>query len=319
MPQVLITMPVDDVGLQLLRAQPGWTLDLVQSPTPEEFARRLEQADAVILRYQPLPRATIERAPKLKFVARHGVGYDSVDLDALNERHIPLAITVNANASSVAEHAFALLLAVARRTLASDRSVRNGGWQTGLAMPLLELAGKTALIVGAGRIGRAMAQRLRAFDVEVCVYDPVLPLEAHLPEGLDRVADLDAALARADIVSLHLPLTPHTHHLIDPFACKRGAILINTARGPVVSEARLVEALTDGHLGGAGLDVFEQEPVLAASPLAELPQVVLSPHISALTDAALQRMSSECAHNIIGFFGGQVNRGAVINPQVLPS
>ncbi|MEO7940053.1 MAG: hydroxyacid dehydrogenase [Burkholderiaceae bacterium] len=319
MPQVLITMPVDDVGIQLLRAHPGWTLDLVQSPTPEEFACRLEQADAVILRYQPLQRSAIERAPKLKFVARHGVGYDSVDLDALNERRIPLAITVNANASSVAEHAFSLLLAVARRTLAGDQSVRCGRWQMGVTMPLMELAGKTALVVGAGRIGCAMAQRLHAFDVTVSIYDPELPLDAPLPEGLERVVDLNAALARSDIVSLHLPLTHKTHHLINPLVCKKGAILINTARGPVVSEALLIEALSSGHLGGAGLDVFEQEPLMASSALAELPQVVLSPHIAALTDAALRRMSSECAHNIIDFFGGQVNRGAVINPQVLSS
>lgn len=317
MPQVLITIPIDDVGIQLLRAQTGWTLDLVQSPTPEEFARRLEYADAVILRFQPLTRGAIEGAPKLKFVARHGVGYDSVDLDALNERRIPLAITVNASASSVAEHAFALLLAVARRTLASDRFVRNGRWQTGLPLPLLELAGKTALVVGAGRIGRAMAQRLRAFDVAVCIYDPMLPQDERLPEGFERVVDLSTALARADIVSLHLPLTPQTHHLIDPMACKRGAILINTARGQVVSEARLVEALADGHLGGAGLDVFEHEPAQATSPLANMQQVVLSPHVSALTDAAVRRMSSECAQNIIDFFGGQVNRSAIINKQVL--
>lgn len=311
-------MPVAEVGIAML-AQAGWMLDLVQSPTPEEFAHRLEQADAVILRYQALPQSAIERASRLKLVARHGVGYDSVHVDTLTARRIPLAITVNANASSVAEHAFALLLAVARRTLASDRSVRSGQWQSGLQFPLVELAGKTALVVGAGRIGRAMARRLHAFDMQVLVYDPVLPQGTPLPDGLERVDDLNTALARADVVSLHLPLTPQTHHLVDPLACKPGAILVNTARGPVLNEARLVESLSRRILAGAGLDVFEQEPALANSALAALPQVVLSPHVAALTDAALQRMSSECASNIIDFFSGNVNRDAIVNPQALPS
>ena len=245
------------------------------------------------------------------------VGYDSVDLSALDDRRIPLAITIDANAISVAEHAMSLLLAVAHRTVGFDADARQGRWQTGAGQPMWELAGKKALIVGAGRIGRAMAHRLTAFGMDVCVFDPGLPAAVALPLGWRRSEDLNAALGEADVVSLHLPLGDASYHLIDPLACKRGAVLVNTARGSIVHEGRLCEALQKGHLTGAGLDVFETEPLTTANPLLAFPNVVLSPHISSLTDAGMHRMASECADHVIGFFGLGLSNAAVVNPQVL--
>lgn len=312
MPKVLITMPIADAGLRLLEAG-GHELDLVERPSPEDFRRRLAGADAVILRFQPLSRGDIDAAGQLRFVARHGVGYDAVDVSALSERGIPLAITPGANAIGVAEHTVALLLAVARRIVPHDAGVRAGQWQAALRGPMIELAGKTALIVGAGRIGCATAQRLQAFGMSVWAYDPLLAAAAPLPAGVRRVEHLADALAQADVVSLHLPLTEATRHLVDPLELKRGAIVLNTARGGLLDPARLVAALDAGHLAGAGLDVFDVEPPGAAEPLLRHPDVVLSPHAASLTDASIERMAIECAENILGFFDGHPPRQSIVN------
>lgn len=319
MPHILIAKPIHESGLAKLRTTPGLTLDVLSAPTPEEFNDHLRHADAVILRYQPLRKSQIDAAPRLKIVVRHGVGFDTVDVPALNARRIPLAITIDANALSVAEHAISLLLAVAHRTVAFDADARQGRWQAGATQPMWELAGKKALVVGAGRIGRAMAHHLMALGMDVCVFDPGLPTSAVLPVGLRRSTDLTAALGEADAVSLHLPLSEATYRLVDPLACKRGAILVNTARGSVVHEPRLCEALQNGHLTGAGLDVFEAEPLTASNPLRVFPNVVLSPHIASLTDAGMQRMAIECADHVTNFFGAGITRGAVVNPQILDS
>jgi D-3-phosphoglycerate dehydrogenase len=316
-PHILIAKPIHESGLAKLRATPGLTLEVLSAPSPEEFDAHLRNADAVILRYQPLRQSQIDAAPQLKLVVRHGVGYDTVDLPALDARRIPLAITIDANAVSVAEHAMSLLLAVAHRTTAFDADARQGKWQAGAAQPMWELAGKKALVVGAGRIGRAMAHRLLAFGMDVCVFDPGLPAAAALPSGSRRAENLAAALAEADVVSLHLPLSEATYRLIDPLACKRGAVLVNTARGPLIDEGRLCEALQNGHLSGAGLDVFEEEPLRTSNPLLAFPNVMLSPHISSLTDAGMQRMGCECADHVISFFGLGISHAALVNPQVL--
>ncbi len=209
--------------------------------------------------------------------------------------------------------ALALLLAVARRVIGHDAGVRAGQWQAALRGPMFELAGKTALIVGAGRIGRATAQRLRAFDMRVLAYDPFLPADAALPQGIEIRTDLAAALAEADVVSLHLPLTDATRGLIDPLALKRGAIVVNTARGGLLDPTRLLAALESGHLTGAGLDVFDPEPPGAADALLRRPEVVLSPHAASLTDASIERMATECATNIIDFFEGRPPRDSIVN------
>lgn len=305
-------MPIATAGLRLLEAS-GHELDLVERPSPTEFRSRLAQADAVVLRFQSLSRDDIEAAERLHFVSRHGVGYDAVDVAALSARGIPLAITPGANAIGVAEHTLALLLAVARRILPQDAGVRAGQWQSAMRGAMFELAGKTALIVGAGRIGRATAERMKAFGMQVFAYDPLLPPEAALPEGVQRVVDLNAALQSVDVVSLHLPLTESTRHLVDPLSIKRGAILLNTSRGGLLDGTRLLQALQEDHLTGAGLDVFETEPPNVADPLLQHPNVVLSPHAASLTDASIERMGVECASNIADFFAGRPPRGSIVN------
>ncbi|MBB5216147.1 hydroxyacid dehydrogenase [Parapusillimonas granuli] len=317
MPHILVSKKIADPGIALLRAREGFTVDVLENPGPGDFTGRLADADGVILFFQPLRAADIAGAPKLKVVSRHGVGYDSVDVAELDKRGIPLTITAGANAVAVAEHALSLLLAVARRSVSFDKDVRAGLWSRNASVPIFELYEKRALIVGAGRIGKAVAQRLRAFGMHVAAYDPALPAGSAVGDGIERVPDLDEALARADVVSLHMPLTPDTRNSIDPRRMKQGAILINTARGGVIDEGGLIDALKSGHILGAGLDVFETEPLAADHPLCRVDNVVLSPHISALTDGGLRRMSLEAAQNVIDCFDGTLDPGMVVNKQVL--
>lgn len=317
MPHILISKRIAHHGIELLERQRGYTIDALDEPSDALFTERLAQADAVILFFQPLTRAHIVAAPRLRVVSRHGVGYDAVDVQALNERAIPLTITPGANATAVAEHAISLLFAAARRAVRYDREVRQGLWSRHSGTPMLELSGKRALIVGAGRIGQATAQRLLAFDVEVNVYDPLLPSDQALDHRFHRVHDLPAALAVSDFVSLHMPLTDETRKSIDARRMKQGAILVNTSRGGVVDEEALVAALASGHLAGAGLDVYEHEPPAANHPLLALDNVVLSPHVSSLTDGGLRRMSLEAAQNVIDYFSGGLRPAALVNKEAM--
>jgi D-3-phosphoglycerate dehydrogenase len=316
MPHLLIAKTVHEEGLRLLRGREDWTFTCLDDASDEEFAAHLPLADAVVLRYRSLGRAHVEQAPRLRCVSRHGVGYDSVDTAALRERDIALAITPKANASAVAEHAMALLLAVARRIPQCHASVAAGEWVRGIgAQPFFELEGKQALIVGAGRIGRAMATRLQGFGMAVRCFDPFLAPDAPLPAGCERAPELAAALAEADVVSLHVPATPTTMGLVDPLACKRGAILVNTARGGVVDMQRLHLALLTGHLYGAGTDVFDTEPVPAGHPMLTEPALVATPHVASLSDGALRRMAQESIQNVLDFFDGTLDAGAAVDLQ----
>ncbi|RKJ99594.1 NAD(P)-dependent oxidoreductase [Alicycliphilus denitrificans] len=314
MPHLLIARTVHEDGLQLLRERSDWTFTCLDDAADPEFAEHLPHADAVVLRYRSLGRAHVERAPRLRCISRHGVGYDSVDTQALRERGITLTITPDANASAVAEHAMALLLSVARRIPQCHASVAAGLWAQGIGpQPFFELEGKRALVVGAGRIGRAMAVRLQGFGMAVEFFDPFLPAGATLPAGCSRAEALEPALARADVVSLHVPATQATRGLVDPLACRRGAILINTARGGVVDADRLLAALRTGHLYGAGTDVFDTEPVPAGHPLLAEPALVATPHAASLSDGALRRMARESVQNVLDFFDGRLRAAAVVD------
>ncbi len=317
MPHILISKRISHYGVELLQSQPGYTIDVLDDASDAIFTASLARADAVILFFQPLNSVHIAAAPKLRVVSRHGVGYDAVDVQALNERAIPLTITPGANTTAVAEHAISLLFAAARRSVRYDRDVRQGAWSKNLGPPMLELSGKQALVVGAGRIGLATAQRLLAFDMTVSVYDPMLPHDQDMATGLKRVHDLQSALAEADFVTLHMPLTDETHKSIDPRRMKQGAILVNTSRGGVVDEEALVAALQSGHLAGAGLDVFEKEPLAVDHPLLACDNAVLSPHMAALTDGGLRRMSLEAAQNVIDYFNGNLKPSVVVNKKAL--
>lgn len=320
MPHVVCLRPLHPEALDRLRRHPGVTVEVLEEVTPETLAGALPRAEALTVRATRIDRSVLAMAPRLRIVARHGVGYDAVDVPALTERGIVLTVTPDANAVSVAEHAMMLMLAVARRVKDYDARLRALQWGAQPDLPCFDLAGRTVLVVGFGRIGGRVARLCHAFGMRVLVRDPFVPQNAIKGAGFTPVRDLHAALAEADIVTLHCPSNEENRGMVGGeflAAMKRGAVLINTARGTLVQEDRLVAALRSGHLAAAGLDVFWEEPVASRIPLLDLPNVVLTPHSAAATEEGMRRMSLSCAESVIACFEGRLDPDVVINQEVL--
>jgi D-3-phosphoglycerate dehydrogenase len=262
----------------------------------------------------------IEAAPQLKVISRHGVGYDNVDMAAMNARRIPMALAVSSNRVAVAEHAFLMLLELLKHGRAFDRAVRADDWGSRFRLIPLELAGRTLLIVGFGRIGREVAVRACAFGMRVLVSDPFVPAATIRAAGCEPVPELTAALAQADAVGLHLPLSAETRGLIGVEqlrAMRRHAVLINTARGGLVDETALCTALREGWIAAAGLDVLAEEPPPRDHPLFEAPNLLLSPHVAGMTLEAIIRMATESVRNALAGLDGTLDPAFLANPQVL--
>lgn len=280
---------------------PGAALRVLEAAglEAEVGALELDGCDALLcLLTDRIDDALLAAAPRLRIVANMAVGTDNVDLAAARARNVAVSNTPDVITDATADLTWALLLATARRLAWGDRYVRGGGftgWHPELGIGA-DVTGRTLGIVGPGRIGRAVAERARGFRMEVL-------LHGRSSTGLP----LDELLERSDFVSLHLPLSPETRHLIGERELRRmrpHAILVNTARGPIVDEAALVRALREGWIAGAGLDVFEREPALAPG-LAELPQVVLAPHVGSATTATRDRMAELAAESIVAALAGK--------------
>jgi D-3-phosphoglycerate dehydrogenase len=311
-PRVLVAGKIHPAGLDLLHRARGVTVDYVEDVAPAAFLSRIADADALVLRTQPLTAAIIAGAPRLRIVCRHGVGTDAVDIPALDARGIPLAVVGDVNAATVAEHAMMLILAATHRLLRYDASVRSGNWTYRDRLEAREIAGKRLLIVGLGRIGSRLARLASAFEMSVHGYDPFRP--GPLPDGIVRAADLTAALEAADVVSLHVPRTATPLIGAAELArMKPGAVLVSTARGGVVDEGALVDALCSGRLGAAGIDVFEEEPPAPGHPLLGFDNVVLTPHSAGITSECAERMARVSAQNVLDFFAGRLDPALVVN------
>src|ERR1700729_3135683 len=259
-------------------------------------------------------------AKDMKVVTRIGVGYDAVDVPALSRRKIPLLVAGSANSPSVAEQALFMMLTLAKRAVEMHALVKDGKRSTRLGKLPYDLFGKTVLIIGFGRIGTRTAKRCLAMEMNVVVYDPYLPAAEIRNAGYEAVADLDAALPRADFVSIHCPKTPETIGLFNAARLKRmkpQAYLIYTARGGIIEEAALYDGLTSGQLARAGFDVFAQEPPPVPNPLFDLPNVIIAPHVAGVTWEAVDRMSEQTARNILSALDGAPIRQNVINQDVL--
>ncbi len=262
----------------------------------------------------------LEAAKAMQVVTRIGVGYDAVDVPALSRRKIPLMVAGTANSPSVAEQALFMMLTLAKRAVEMHALVKEGNWSSRLGKLPYDLFGKTVLIVGFGRIGTRTAKRCLAMEMNVMVYDPYKSAAEIKAAGCEPVADLDAALPRADFVSLHCPKTPETVGMFNAARLKRmkaTAYLINTARGGIIDEPALYDALVAGNLAGAGLDVFEQEPPPVGHSLLELSNVIVAPHVAGVTREAVDRMSVQTARNILSALDGEPIRQNVINQDVL--
>jgi len=308
-------------GVALLRDRDD--IETVEYSAPiaqAELLPLLGDCSGIALGVTPFRMDELAAAPALEVVARIGVGYDAVDVGALSARRVPLMVAGTANSVSVAEQAFHLMIALAKRHGGLDRAVREGRWRERIDGMPVELAGKTVLIIGFGRIGGRLAKRCMAFDMNVQVFDPYVDTAAIRGAGCEPVADLDAALPHADFVSIHCPKTPETVALFNEarFArMKRTAFIVNTARGGIIDEPALYAALTSGEVAAAGLDVFEQEPIQADNPLLTLDNVITSPHMAGVTTEAVAAMAVVTAQNILSVLDGRPNRDNVINKEVL--
>ncbi|GAC1466747.1 MAG: hydroxyacid dehydrogenase [Isosphaeraceae bacterium] len=282
-----------------------------------ELIEALPGADALLAGGDPVTARMIEAAPRLRAIARAGVGYESVDLATATSREIAVAITPGANHESVAEQTLALILALTRDILGNDRVVRGGGWER---RPVRPLRGTTLGVVGFGRIGRSVAARALALGMKVLAFDRNRDQQRARGPEFPRV-ELDELLGASDVVSLHLPLSTETRGLFDRRAFARmrpGSYLINTARGGLVVEDDLFESLASGHLAGAGLDVLVEEPPSRDNRLLSLPNVVFSPHIAGVDTTALEDMAEQAARVMIDLYQGLWPEGCVINQELRP-
>jgi len=320
-PHLLVAGKLHPAGVALLQRlhSDGYSYDYVEEVSEASYAPLIDRADALVIRTQPLSAPTVARAGRLKVVSRHGVGYDSVDLAALDARGIALTILGDVNSISVAEHAIMLLLAAAKRARKADSAVRGEGqWDWRNKLEQQEISGKRLLILGYGRSGRYLARMATGFGMEIMAFDPYLE-KVGWPKGeVQPVSDLGAALGWADYISVHVPKSDKPMIGAEEIALmKRGVILVNTARGGVVCETALAEALESGQIGAAGLDVFEDEPPRPASRLLAYDSVVLSPHIAGLTAECSERMAVGAIANAIDYLNGSIDPALVVNGRTL--
>jgi D-3-phosphoglycerate dehydrogenase len=307
--------------MALLEAHHDVTIRALNRPSARELAAAMPGVHAALIGSEVVDEALLAAAPDLRIAARHGVGYDAVDVAACTRRGVVVSITAGGNDLSVAEHALMLLLAVARRTVEMDAATRAGCWLPRDGRPMAELAGRTILVVGYGRIGARVARLCAAFGMHVMVRDPAFPVPRIAADGFTPVTDVAAVLPQIDVLTLHCPLSEDTRRMVNREMLglmKPTAWLINTARGPLVDEAALTDALSSGRLEAAGLDVLLHEPPDPTNPLLKLPNVVLSPHNAAAPQECQAKMSIRAAKNMLEFFDGALDASYVINPEILP-
>ena len=304
----------------LLDERPDVDVTTLVEPTEQELADAIPGFDGLVIRTTRFGAAACAKADKWKVISRHGVGYDNIDVAAATAHGLPVAVVGEANSNAVCEHAFMLMLATVKDALPLDNAVRTQDYSRRNAMTAGEVSGKTILIVGFGRIGTRMARRCAAFDMKVIVADPYVPRRVIQGHGYEYVEDFRDALDRADILTMHRP----GNHDGSPVMTgqefsrmRKGAVLINTARGTLLDEDALYQALSNGPLAAAGLDVTRDEPPAADLPLLQLDNILLSPHIAGVTREAFQAMGLQAVQNCLDAFDGKLDDYYLINPEVM--
>ena len=314
--KVLIADAINEKGIENLKEVAEVVVDT--SITPEELANTIHEYDGIVVRSRTkLTADIIKKADNMKIIARAGVGVDNIDLNAATEKGIMVVNSPESTSITVAEHTMGLLLTMARKLSIADKSVKEGKWEKKKFMGV-ELRNKTLGVIGMGRIGSQVVNRCKAFEMDAMAYDPYLPEEVAKQMGV-KLTDLDTVLKNADFITIHVPLTPETKHLIstEQFEImKDSAFITNCARGGIIDEDALYDALTNNKIGGAALDVYEEEPPAEDSKLFELDNIVLTPHIAASTKEAQRDAAIIVADEIIDLFKGGTPKNVLNMPRI---
>ena len=308
---------IHEKGLELLDKNKKFQYEIIEDISKENLIKELPKFDGVTLRVAKLGSEILSNCKKLKVISRHGVGYDNVDLKYLKSNNIKLLITATANAVSVAEHVMYMILTLSKGITQYDQMVRSGQFRNAANKLLtFELLNKEILIMGFGRIGKILIKRCLGFDMKVNVYDPFVEKKYVEEQGGNKIEDLDLFLKTADYLSIHMPLNDKTRNLINLNklkTMKKNVIIINTARGGIINEKDLDEAVKNNIIFGAGLDVFVNEPIENDSPLLKNKKILLSPHSATFTQECTIRMGIQTVQNLIDFFENKLQKNMIVN------
>ena len=310
---------MNEKGINLLKNNNKFTYEIITDLSKKNLISKISKFDGITLRRGKIDADIIDKASKLKVIARHGVGYDNVDITALKKKDIKLLVTHNTTSTSPAEHAMFMIINIYKGRDMFDKIVKEGNFHKALYMKFeenFELFNKKILIVGFGRIGKKLIKKCLGFDMKVFVYDPFVDIDIITSLGGKIVKNLDEGLRECDVVSLSLPYNENTKNLINYekiSMMKKNAILVNISRGGIVNEIDLNKALNEKLLSFAGIDVFEKEPPELSNPLLKNPRVLLSPHAATFTKECLEDMSMETVQNVIDFFENKLDPIKVVN------
>ena len=314
--KILIIQKVHEKGMELINNHPNFDVEVTDDTSVENLKSKIKDCDGASIRIAKLSGKVINEAKNLKIISRHGVGYDNIDLKTAKERNIKIAITANANAVTVAEHVMFVLLNIAKRRELYHTTVKEGNFKDRNKLPkTIEVWKKNFLIMGFGRIGKALIKRCLGFEMNVYVYDPFVDKDIIYKLGGKKVNNIEEAVKTMDVISLHMPLTDKTENLINYNllkTMKKNCIIINAARGGIINEEDLNKALNEDLIFGAGIDVFKQEPPENDNPLLKNDKVYLSPHTAAFTDECMTRMGVETIQNIIDYFDDTLEKSKIV-------
>ena len=316
MKKILIIQEINQAGPKLLTDHPDYEFELIKDINDPTLKEKIIDCDGVSLRTGKLSGEIIAQGKKLKIISRHGVGFDNIHLDTCKKNNITIAITATANAVAVAEHVLFMLLSISKRKNMYDDCVKKGDFNDRNKLPkTIEIWGKNILIAGFGRIGQCLIKRCLGFEMNVFVYDPFVSAEKVESLGGKKVENLKEAVKTMDAISLHIPLNNETKNMINLNllkTMKKNCIIINAARGGIINENDLDQALNEDLVFGAGLDVFEIEPPEKSNPLLKNDKVFLSPHTAAFTEECMIRMGKETIQNIIDFFDNKIEKSKTV-------
>ena len=314
--KVLVVQGLHEQGLKMLKNRTDIEFNVLMSDDENEILEAAKDVSGITVRTAKISSKIIEAANKLQVVSRHGVGYDSIDLVSLNNKKIPLTIAAHSNMISVSEQAMFFLLALSKNVFYYDDFTRKGDWTNRWDVKAWDLAQKNILVIGFGRIGSNFVKRALAFDMNVYVYDPYVEKEKVKISGAIPVDNISENLSKMDAVTLHCPKNNETTDLFTKQEfdlMKKSSFIINCARGGILNEEDLYEALKNENIAGAGLDVFDVEPTPSSNPLFKLNNVILSPHIAGVTVESTVRMATETVQNVLDVLDDKINQSVVVN------